>query len=160
MRDKRPPKNSWTAALRILSRRAQSEAMLFEKLKAKGVPEVEIPGLIQKAKDYQFLDDGAYARMLIRRERQRGRGVLNIRRTLKAHGINAALANETAEAADLGDPADELARAQALIGKKIVKNKNMEPVKAFRFLLSRGFAPETARKASKFTLEIEGEFNE
>jgi regulatory protein len=85
--------DAFETALRLLSRRAHSEAELRQKLVRRGCPEDEVERAVVRARGLGGLDDAAFAGALAR-ERSRTRGPALIARELAARGVERSLVRE------------------------------------------------------------------
>ena len=77
----------YTAALRILNYRFNSEAELRRKLARKEFDAAEIDAAIARLRDEKWLDDGRFAAAFVRERQRRRLGRFRIRRELVAAGV-------------------------------------------------------------------------
>ena len=85
---------TWDLVLKILARHDQSEAMLREKLKKKGVDTTAIESVIQKAKGCKLVNDLAFAQNVLRKAKERGKTDLWAAAKLLSYGVNKSLIKE------------------------------------------------------------------
>ena len=136
---------------RLLAHRAYSEQEIKQKLEQR-FPEHSAlqAGVIQKLKDYHYLDDQAFAESWIKnRMRLNPRGRFLLERELKQKGI-AATSIQTA-LAKIGFQEEET--AQELVAHKAPQWEKLEPIKRkqkiCQLLSARGFGWETIQKCLK-----------
>lgn len=135
--------SAWDQALRWLNAKWYSESKLREKLCKSHYPAAEIDDVLQKCRDYGFVNDEMLAEEFAKSQSSRGRGSRRIANELYRHGLTGEAAEKALE---LIVPNDEEAAAEAL-KHKLSSWKN-EPdwrkrrEKAFRFLANRGFPLE------------------
>ncbi len=134
-------------ALRLLAVRPHSEAELRRKLFRSGFPPDEIDTVIADCLKRGYLNDQLLAGDSAQMLNQRGCGARLIRQKLRQRGI----APETAAAAAEANAANEEPAARMALEFKLrmlrgEKNPRKKKEKAFRFLLSRGFASGLALK--------------
>ena len=138
--------DAYTAALRILSYRFNSEAELRRKLRAKKFEDAEIALAIERLRDEKWLDDARFASAFVR-SRIAKRGPSRIRAELMAAGISNAIADQALrENADEERQREDLA---ALCAKRIrlMKRRHGEDVlespherkKLAAYLLKQGY---------------------
>jgi regulatory protein len=85
--------DAYTAALRILNYRFNSEAELRRKLRAKKFEDAEIAKTIERLRDEKWLDDARFAAAFVRSKISK-RGPSRIRAELIAAGISNAVADQ------------------------------------------------------------------
>lgn len=133
-----------TYALRLLSRRALSQARLREKLKAR-FPEEEVEEALKRLLDLGYLDDRAFAETYVAlRSRY---GPMKLRRLLLAQGVG----EEVVEAVL---PKEEEALEAALKALRRYPRRG-DKAKAVRFLRGRGFPLGVALEAYRLVKEEE-----
>jgi len=135
------PPDAFETALRLLTRRAHSEAELRRKLVGRGCPEDELDRAVVRARGLGYLDDAAFARALAG-ERARSRGPALIARELAAKGVERAVVRKTVEAV----PREEVLAAARRLAERGAEAGADRPVVAAR-LLRRGFPPDVVREA-------------
>lgn len=135
-------------ALKMLGRRARSEAEVRRGLERKGFAEADIEAAIARLKELRYLDDRAFAA-------DQAKGLLGARRLGPASAVRrlaaAGIAESEAEAAVCqareGTSEAELARAALEKRRPVVSGTSPLPerLKAARWLMGRGFSEEVAR---------------
>ena len=103
----------YTAALRILGYRFNSEAELRRKLVAKRFDNEAIDATLARLRDEKWLDDERFAGAYVRTRTQKGIGRLRIRRELMAAGVD----DDAAERALRENAGGEEERLQAAYEK-------------------------------------------
>ncbi|MBI4369131.1 MAG: regulatory protein RecX [Elusimicrobia bacterium] len=141
----------WNKTLKIFSRRAQSVTLLRRKLELAGAVPAQIDHVVARAKKSGFLNDLEYAKMLVRREARKGRGLRRVEEALRNHGIDPEVAQSalTSEEA-LATSEQELSAAQKALQKRYKLSSPKMAAKAYGFLLRQGFSPEISRKAVRY----------
>ncbi|MFO1324971.1 MAG: regulatory protein RecX [Burkholderiales bacterium] len=134
-----PPK---TLAVRWLARRDYSRAELTQRLRQRGVADVDIERALDELAAAGYLSDARYAQTVVAQRAGRY-GKRAIAHTLRERGIPAA------EAADALAPlaaTDELADAQALWQQRFgaAPANDREKARQVRFLQSRGYGLSVA----------------
>jgi regulatory protein len=130
-------------SLNFLSRSMKTKKQVEDYLKKKGYTQPVCDYVLEKLKDYKFVDDFEYSKSYINyKSKYKGKKLLELE--LKQKGAD----KEDIEKA-LNDMGDETESAKNVLNKYI-KNKefNKENLyKAFKYLLSKGFEYETAKTA-------------
>jgi len=140
-------------AYRALARRAHSECELRRKLIDDGYPEGIVAAVLDKCRDFGYLNDGQYARQRARDlALNRLAGDRRIAADLRERGINEDLVREaiTAVRCEVGEP-------EALERLVLKKTKGVAPaalddrqkVRLARGLMGKGFPPGLVFKALK-----------
>ncbi len=142
-------------ALRFLSYRPRSEKEVRNKLKIKSEKlKIEdsaaiIDRVIQKLKEYKFLDDVEFAKKWIEsRLRFKPRSSRLIKMELKQKGIEPEIIDKMIN--DEGLMINDLESAKKLVEKKMNRSRNkfgMTPEKLGRYLASKGFDWDTIKKS-------------
>ncbi|ABA89646.3 recombination regulator RecX [Syntrophotalea carbinolica DSM 2380] len=70
-----PRTDAWSSALRLLSRREYSEAMLRERLQRKGFDSDQIEHALERCRSYNYVNDERFARIRARQLLASGRAV-------------------------------------------------------------------------------------
>ncbi len=105
--------NSFSAALRLLTRRDRSETELRQKLKQFGFSLSAIETAIEKCREYNYLDDNRYAVERARILMRNGRGVgSKVLFDLRRRGIDETIASRALEAAESEFPTDQILQEQ------------------------------------------------
>ncbi|MEG1711299.1 MAG: regulatory protein RecX [Clostridia bacterium] len=130
-------------AYRSLERSTKTEKQMRTYLKDKGFIEEVIFAVIEKLKEYNYIDDEKYA-MNYCENYKLGKGIRRLAYELKEKGINDCIIENATEI----NKDDELNRAIEL-AKKRVKGVLTEDAKAklYRFLIYRGFDYEITKTA-------------
>jgi regulatory protein len=134
-------------AMDLLSRRAHSHCEILRKLRAKGFSESISEDVVAECERLNFINDSDFAEYYLEELKNKGYGILKIKNAFYRKGIFpeifAGLLNDNDD--------DEFNRAEKALELKI-KSLSREPdfrkryTKACRFLFSRGFTPDIARK--------------
>ena len=152
----------YTAALRILGYRFNSEAELRRKLRAKKYEDAEIASTIERLRDEKWLDDARFASLFVRAKMSKRHGRGRIRGELIAAGISNAIADQALrENADEDREREDLA---ALCAKRIrlMKRRYGEDVlespherkKLAAYLLKQGYdAGDVVAEIQKLKIE-------
>ena len=134
-------------ALRILARREVSEARLARDLAAQGLDGEQIEAELAAVRKLGALDDvrsaGARAQVLVE---QGTHGVAGMRARLVAAGYGPQLVDGTLRAAIEATGWEEATAARALLATRPAPDGARGLARLARFLLSRGFDPETVRR--------------
>lgn len=138
------PLSAMDKAVKLLSRRALSEAELRKKLFDAGFPEDEITDTIEKCRKHRYIDDallaGDYTALL--RERNTGSRLIRqklARRGLAGEIVDRQLPEDDSETAERDAARRALDYKWRLLAKENDLRKKRE--KAFRYLAGRGFPP-------------------
>ena len=107
----------YTAALRILKYRFNSEVELRRKLRSKRYESGEIDATMERLRTERWLDDDRFAGAFVRTRSNRRVGKLRIRRELQAAGVSNDSANQAI--AENVDPERERASLAALCAKRM-----------------------------------------
>ena len=130
----------YTAALRILNYRFNSEAELRRKLAAKNFDDDTIDAVIARLREEKWLDDERFAEAFVRTRMRKRMGRLRIRRELTAAGID----EDVAAAALRRNRDDESEREAALaVARKRAARLDLESPqgrnKLTAYLLKQGY---------------------
>lgn len=109
--------DAYTAALRILRHRFNSEAELRRKLRGKKFEKDDIDAAIARLYREKWLDDERFAAAFVRTRANKRVGKLRIRRELQAAGVSDAAAGEAI--AENVDPEREREALEALCARRI-----------------------------------------
>ena len=130
-------------ALTYISAAVKSEKQTRDYLKEKGYTPLVIGRVLEKLREYGFVDDGDYARRYA--ETYSGKkGAFLIKRELRAKGISDEISEDVVSG--LGDQAE----AAKEIARKYMRGKepDMKTVqKLYRHLLSKGYSYDDAKSA-------------
>lgn len=130
-------------ALVYLTASSKTTKQIRDYLKKKGYTYLVIDSVVEKLKEYKYLDDEEYARTYSELYGN-SRGARKIRQDLQLKGVSRDICDKTV--AEIGDQTD----AAFTILSKYLKNKEIDVKtvqKAYRHLLSRGFSYDDARNA-------------
>lgn len=147
----------YNKALRFLSFRPRSEKEVLDYLKKNKTQELDIVKILNKLREYKFIDDLAFAKWFIENRRKGKRLILL---ELAQKGISKEIIEEATSIFDLiKKDTDLLSR---LIEKKwkTYSGKKKPYEKMMGFLLRRGLDYETAKKALKKRLLVDEEGEE
>jgi regulatory protein len=135
----------YTAGLRILNYRFNSEAELRSKLDRKEFPRDAIDAAIERLRREKWLDDGRFAAAFVRTRLRKGIGRLRIKRELMAAGVESAI---IAQALDVPEHDD---RAAAIVSarKRLAALRRRDDDESIRqklvaYLFRQGYDSSTA----------------
>ena len=137
---------SFTAALRLLTRRDRTETELRQKLEQFGFSLPAIEAAIEKCREYNYLDDNRYAKERARALMRTGRGVgIKIMLDLRRRGIDETIALQAVKAAASEFSVYDLLREQ--LNRRFSKfdyatADNRERQRVIGFFQRRGFLLE------------------
>ncbi|OGJ42750.1 hypothetical protein A3I58_00980 [Candidatus Peregrinibacteria bacterium RIFCSPLOWO2_02_FULL_39_10] len=141
-----------TYALRILSKKRYTHAEMLNKLRAfskkRGMADAEIGHAIQRLFELNYLDDKKYAEdFILSKLRIKPAGKFFLKGKLRLKGIPKEIIDSALDNAGLDESnlAIEALGARKRIWEKYPLQKQKE--RAFRFLISRGFASDAIYKA-------------
>ncbi len=132
-------------ALTHISATMKTEKQIRDFLAKKGYLPPVIDYVVEKMRDYAFLDDGAYASAYVESAAKRKGGRL-IKMELRNKGVPE---SEIDDALDLLDEEQELSSASAIL-QKYMRNKPSNTAtlqKAYRYLTGKGFSYEIIKSA-------------
>jgi len=140
----------YNKSLRFLSYRSRSEKEVTDKLLKIKAPEEIVKTIIQKLKDYKFLDDFEFAKMFVReRSLLKNKPARVIKFELKQKGISEEIIEEVL--IDSREEEKDLDKAKEIIQRKIARYKGLDRFKKkeklSHFLASRGFDYDTIKEA-------------
>lgn len=154
---RRPRSSPYQYSLYLLSGQDYSEYKLRQKLKAKGYEAPEIDEAVTKLIEKNYLREEEYKKLLVRRLMRKGKADGLIRRQVEQEQLKVS-AEELAECReDTGMSKDET--IAQLVQKKLrgkswpldrTERQKLQE-KVYRYLLSRGFSYDDAKKAVKAT---------
>ncbi len=130
-------------ALSFITKSKKTEKQVREHLQSKGYTEQTIENVIEKMKDYRFLDDGDYASSYAK-SYSKTKGKRLIEMELKKKGVSEEDMSSAIE--DIGDQTE----SAVLIAEKYLKNKPKDKpnmLKCYKYLLSKGFEYDDAKSA-------------
>jgi regulatory protein len=149
------PKSCHDRALGLLAVRPRSRRELERRLLGARFDLDEVRDVLARLEAVGLIDDAEFARQYAEHRfgarRESARAVVN---GLRAAGVSAELAQETAAAA----PDDDEVRALDLARSRTVRLAGLDPAKAFgrlsSFLMRRGYGPDVARRAARDALQL------
>ncbi|WP_025270607.1 regulatory protein RecX [Hippea sp. KM1] len=124
-------------SLGLLGKRDYSKKEIQERLKKRGVSEVDIERVVEKLEDSGFLDDRRYAENYVFFRLKRGYGKLRIRHELILKGIDESIVD--------GALSEQTEEAEEVFLKRlrILKDKPNARKRLFDFMYRRGFDKHT-----------------
>lgn len=145
----------YNLSLRFLSYRPRSEKEIYDYLKKKSsnspnLTEEIINKIIEKLKEYRFIDDSAFAKFWVeQRTKFKSKPIRVIEYELKQKGIDKILTEEILSSFDRTDL--DLENARKLAERKLDFYRGLDvrkrKEKVTNYLLRRGFSFEIVRKA-------------
>lgn len=149
--DDAPTRSAFEKIVGLLNASDKSELTLRTRLLKDGYTEAETQEGIERAREYGFIDDDRFARLLIESRIRQGWGSAGIERDLRKNGINAdALEGWPWEFPLSHD--EELERALALLDRKPPRSKNLREG-AYRKAVQKGFPTAIASSAARIWSE-------
>ena len=130
-------------ALSFITKSKKTQRQVKEHLYSKGYTEQTVESVIEKMKDYRFLDDSDYA-LVYAKSYSKNKGKRLIEMELKRKGVSDDDMTEALE--NIGDQTD----SAAAIAEKYLKNKQKDKtnlLKCYKYLLSKGFEYDVAKSA-------------
>jgi len=104
---------SFSAALRLITRRDRSETELRQKLEQFGFSHSAIETAVEKCREYNYLDDSRYAVARARALMRTGRGVgRKVKLDLHRRGVSGTIAEQALATAEKEFPPDHILRDQ------------------------------------------------
>ncbi|MBR2385273.1 MAG: RecX family transcriptional regulator [Clostridia bacterium] len=128
-------------ALSFVTKSKKTQKQVKEHLFSKGYTEQTVESVIEKMKDYRFLDDGDYAESYAK-SYSKTKGKKLIEMELKKRGISEEDMSLAIE--NIGDQTE----SAVLIAEKYLKNKQKDKanlLKCYKYLLSKGFDYEVSK---------------
>ncbi len=145
----------WTYALKLLGGRALSAGEVREKLRTKAEDPAHVDGVMERLKDYKFLDDARFAEgYAAGRRDNEGFGKFRVLQDLRKRRVSGELAEQ--KAAEVFADVDETAQARAYLERKyrtkdlpVFLAEEKHAAQAYRRLRTAGFGTSTAIKVLK-----------
>lgn len=139
-------------ALNFLAVRPRSEGEIIRRLKQGGFPESTINHVMDRLRDWRYVDDEDFARRWVEnRTTHRPRGERLLAQELRAKGVDAEVASQVIDEAEI----DEFAGALALGQKRSQQLADLEPAVRTRrlvaFLGRRGYPYDVIRRVIEAT---------
>ena len=130
-------------ALSFVTKSKKTQKQVKEHLYSKGYTEQTVESVIEKMKDYRFLDDGDYAETYAKSySKTKGKKLIEIE--LKKKGVSEEDMSEAIE--NIGDQTESAVNiAEKYLKNKIKDKQNM--LKCYKYLLSKGFEYDVAKSA-------------
>jgi regulatory protein len=134
--------------MRLLARREHSASELKRKLTARGLEGDDTREAIDRLQDQRYQDDDRFAAMLVRSRASQGYGPQRIRAELKTHAVPDARIRELLDEAEVDWEASALDQLRRRYGGRKGAVDHAERARRAQFLLRRGFAAATVRRAT------------
>ena len=129
-------------ALKFVEKCLKTQKQVYDNLKQKGIDEDAINDAIEFLKKYGYIDDEYYARQYVLSKKQYGKNYL--KQKLFAKGINKDIISRVLDDHEIDE------NALNNIVEKYIKNKSNDEKtkqKAYRYILSKGYSFDEAKKA-------------
>lgn len=143
----KPRRSAYDKALGLLARREHSRRELKTKLRQSGYEGDESTAAIDRLGEQHYQDDERFAEVLVRSRAAQGYGPQRIRAELKTHAVPDERIRQLLDAADVDWEASALDQLRRRYGGKGVSDP-AERARRAQFLLRRGFAAATVRRAT------------
>jgi regulatory protein len=143
----KPRRSAYDKALGLLARREHSRRELKTKLRQSGYEGEEATAAIDRLGEQHYQDDERFAEILVRSRAAQGYGPQRIRAELKTHAVPDARIRELLDAAEVDWEASALDQLRRRFGGKGAPD-HAERARRAQFLLRRGFAAATVRRAT------------
>jgi regulatory protein len=143
----KPKRSAYDKALGLLARREHSRRELKTKLRQSGYEGEETRAAIDRLGEQHYQDDERFAEVLVRSRAAQGYGPQRIRAELKTHAVPDERIRQLLDAADVDWEASALDQLRRRYGGKGVSDP-AERARRAQFLLRRGFAAATVRRAT------------
>ncbi|HEV2538640.1 MAG TPA: regulatory protein RecX [Frateuria sp.] len=143
----KPKRSAYDKALGLLARREHSRRELKTKLRQGGYEGEETRAAIDRLGEQHYQDDERFAEVLVRSRAAQGYGPQRIRAELKTHAVPDERIRQLLDAADVDWEASALDQLRRRYGGKGVSDP-AERARRAQFLLRRGFAAATVRRAT------------
>lgn len=145
------PESAMQFAVKLLASRAHGSKELADKLYKKGFSSSSVRHAIDESTRLGYLDDASFASLYVNELKMRGKGRFFIQHALHKKKLDKDTVGEAMESC-ASDPEEELATAVETLRVKVRSlaretDRQKRRAKAFRFLASRGFAPDIIWKA-------------
>jgi len=133
------------AALRLLARREHSRSELELRLARRGGDAADVAAVLDALERDGYLSDTRFAHAVVAQKAGRY-GKRAIAHALRERGVDGDVAREALDALTGGDEIDE---ASSLLARRFpnVPSDDRDRARRVRFLIARGYAPATARRA-------------
>ncbi|MGN1039925.1 MAG: RecX family transcriptional regulator [Candidatus Fimimonas sp.] len=127
-------------AVDYLARGMKTEKQMRDYLQKKGYPLEIVNVVVDKLKDYRYVDDKHFAQLYVE-QNVKSKGQRRLKQELQQKGISSAWAEEAAQTDDETERENALALAQKYMRGKTCDLKNLQRLQ--RYLLSRGYGFDT-----------------
>lgn len=134
-------------ALRILTVREHSGQELRQKLLAKGCSPLLADHLVERCREWGYLDDRRYAERLLASAASRGWGPKRLEAELRAKGVEPGIWEELSAQGRSREEEEAEFRERALALAQRQQSKGRSLPSIYRFLAARGFTPSQIRGA-------------
>lgn len=143
----KPKRTAYDKALGLLARREHSRRELKTKLRQSGYEGDEATAAIDRLGDQHYQDDDRFAEILVRSRAGQGYGPQRIRAELKTHAVADERIRELLDDAGVDWEASAIDQLRRRYGGKAAAD-HAERARRAQFLLRRGFAAATVRRAT------------
>lgn len=143
----KPKRSAYDKALGLLARREHSRRELKTKLRQSGYEGEETSAAIDRLGEQHYQDDDRFAEVLVRSRAGQGYGPQRIRAELKTHNLSDERIRELLDGADVDWEASAIDQLRRRYGAKGAAD-HAERARRAQFLLRRGFAAATVRRAT------------
>jgi regulatory protein len=143
----KPKRSAYDKALGLLARREHSRRELRTKLRQSGYAGEETTTAIDRLGEQHYQDDDRFAEILVRSRAAQGYGPQRIRAELKTHAVPDSRIRELLDGAEVDWEAAALDQLRRRYGGKGATD-HAERARRAQFLLRRGFAAATVRRAT------------
>lgn len=143
----KPKRSAYDKALGLLARREHSRRELKTKLRQSGYEGEETSAAIDRLGEQHYQDDDRFAEVLVRSRAGQGYGPQRIRAELKTHSLSDERIRELLDGADVDWEASAIDQLRRRYGAKGAAD-HAERARRAQFLLRRGFAAATVRRAT------------
>jgi regulatory protein len=140
-------RSAYDKALGLLARREHSRRELKTKLRQSGYEGGEASAAIDRLGEQNYQDDDRFAEVLVRSRAAQGYGPQRIRAELKTHAVPDARIRDLLDEAEVDWEASALDQLRRRYGGKGAADP-AERARRAQFLLRRGFAAATVRRAT------------
>jgi len=143
----KPKRSAYDKALGLLARREHSRHELKTKLRQSGYEGDETLVAIERLGEQHYQDDDRFAEVLVRSRASQGYGPQRIHAELKTHAVPEARIRELLDGVEVDWEVSALDQLRRRYGGKRATD-HAERARRAQFLLRRGFAAATVRRAT------------
>ena len=143
----KPRRSAYDKALGLLARREHSRRELRTKLRQGGYEGEEATAAIDRLGEQHYQDDDRFAEILVRSRASQGYGPQRIRAELKTHAVPDERIRQLLDEAEIDWEASALEQLRRRYAGKGAAD-HAERARRAQFLLRRGFATATVRRAT------------